>query len=466
MKKYYLGIDLGTSSVKGMVRSAEGDTKKGRAVYGNCENGVVGAWLSAIREMIAELCCGLDGEIAALSLSSQVGTYIVDGETVIDWRSSAGKEELGELRAVISQKEFIDGIGMAHPDIISYPLPRLMYIRKNHPDARDVIMPKELIIRELTGNTVTDVFSMRGIADPKSGRYAEGIIQKLSLSVSLPELKRPTDIGGYVTRKAAEKYGLPCGIPVYLGCNDFFAGLIGMGVYDENTAFDLSGTSEHVGIISKERIADGFVSGAYFNRYCTYGGTKSSGESCAFAMSNFGLDELRKEDIKTVLDERPPIFLPYLSGERAPIFDENAKGVYFGIGRDTNKKHMAYSALEGVVFSLIDIWRSMGGSAADKMICGGGSAKDPLMNMLRAELFDCPVYSVTENDTSALGAAMIAMVADGVYKDIPEAIKNNVTYHSAVYPSGRYKEKLEKRFFVYKKLYSDLSEEFAEFNKI
>jgi len=462
MNAYYLGLDLGTSSVKGILRSADGDTVKGKAGYSDRK---VSAWTDAIQRMLSEMLARLrekNGYVAAVALSSQVGTYVIDGEEIIGWQSSAGKDELLEIKEKISQDEFIRAIGMPHPDIISYPLPRLLYIQRNYPTAREVLMPKELLIRELTGETVTDPFSMRGLVHPQTMRYAEKLMERLGITLRLPPVKAPTDCAGYVTACAAKTYGLDAGTPVYLGCNDFFAGLLGMGVFEAGSAFDLSGTSEHVGFISEDLMPNGVVSGRYFNGYCTYGGTKSSGVSCAFAMKQFGLDGL---DLEQVLGEKPPVFLPYLNGERAPIFDENARGVYFGIREGTEKRHLAYATLEGVVFSLLDIARCNGMPKPDRLILGGGSAVDPLMNRLRAELFGCPVLCVKENDTSALGAVMLAMLGNGVYTDLQEAISACVSYHEPIDPIGSYTKLLEGRFGIYRKLYGDLKETFELFNK-
>ena len=463
MKSYYLGLDLGTSSVKGILRSTDGDSIKGKSAYS--EKSVEG-WKTAIREMLAEMLSELksrNGAVAAIALSSQVGTYVIDEKDVIGWQSAAGKAELAEIKSKITQDEFINVIGMPHPDIISYPLPRLLYIQRHYPNAREVLMPKEILIRELTGKTVTDVFSMRGIVHPETGAYATALMERLGITLSLPPVKRPTDFAGCVSAEAAEKYGLPAGIPVYLGCNDFFAGLLGMGVYDTNTAFDLSGTSEHVGFISEVLVPCGVVSGGYFNGFCTYGGTKSSGVSCSFAMKNFGLKEI--SSLEEMLADRPPVFLPYLNGERAPIFDENARGVYFGIREETEKKHMAYATLEGVTFSLLDIAKHLKMPVPDRLICGGGSAVDPLMNALRAELFGCDVLCVKENDTSALGAVLLAMVGDRAYETIPAAIKDCVSYHEPIKHGGNYQKTLNARFAVYQKLYRDLKETFVLFNE-
>lgn len=457
-KKYYLGIDLGTSSVKGMLKSPDGDTFRARCAY---EAEEPQGWLCAVRTLIGELKALSGGKIAALSLSSQVGTYIVNGSQVIPWSSGAGKEELDYIKSLILPKDFFSGIGMMHPDLVSYPLPRLLYIQTHFGESVEVMMPKELIIRELTGNTVTDVFSMRGIANPSDSTYATDIIDRVGIKIPLHKLRQPTDLAGYVTDRAAAEYGLDAGTPVYLGCNDFFAGLLGMGVYSVGDFFDLSGTSEHVGYISDAINSEAFVSGGYFNGICSYGGTKASGASCDLAINCFGIEDV---DVMRALSKKPPVFLPYLCGERAPIFDEKARGVYFGLGTQTDKECLAYSTLEGVIFSLYDIISSMNAPKPEMLICGGGSARNGLMNLLRATVFDCDVVCTCENDTSALGACMLAMLGDGVYPDAPSAIRDCVKYHPAVNPLRPLRDILMSRFGIYKSLYADLGRTFEKFS--
>ena len=147
-EKYYLGIDIGTSSTKAIARTVDGKVCKAKQGY---SGGEPKAWLEATKAIIAQLSESCGGQIAAISVSSQVGTYIVDGKDVISWRSSVGKEELAQIKELVSEEEFISEIGMPHPDLISYPLPRLTYIQKHYGTKAEVLMPKELLIRELTG---------------------------------------------------------------------------------------------------------------------------------------------------------------------------------------------------------------------------------------------------------------------------------------------------------------------------
>ena len=140
-KKFYLGIDLGTSAAKGIVRDCEGVSFKAKQSY---SEETPSGWLRAVKALIAELKKDLPGEIAAVSFSSQVGTYVVDGKDVLSWRAGIGREELDEIKSAISDEEFAASIGMRHPDLISYPLPRLLHIQRHCGAEVQVLMPKEL----------------------------------------------------------------------------------------------------------------------------------------------------------------------------------------------------------------------------------------------------------------------------------------------------------------------------------
>ena len=460
MSEFYLGIDIGTSSVKAILKSLDGQSFKARCGY---TEKTPDGWTNAVACVLKELKEKADGKIVAISFSSQVGTYIVNGKEVIAWHENVGKEELDFIKSSVSDEEFLEEISMIHPDLISYPLPRFLYIKKRFGNGCEVMMPKDLLIREFTGNSVTDIFSMRGLANTDTCRMSEKLLKRFGISHKLPELRNPFDLAGCVTETACKKYGLDKGIPVYLGCNDFFAGLLGMGICDVGDAFDLSGTSEHIGYISENINPDGFVSGKYFNGFCTYGGTKSSGTSCLFAMENFGLDGVC---VDRCLKPDTPIFLPYLNGERAPIFDENARGVYFGIGQGCDGKTLAYSTLEGVVFSLWDISQSMKMPRPKRLVCGGGSANDAAMNTLRASLYGCELLQAEENDTSALGACIIAMVGHGAVKNIKDAVNICVKYKGSVIPDAEYVELLKKRFAIYRDVYKNLKHTFKTFNDL
>ena len=458
MKKEYIGIDLGTSSVKVLLITAKGTVARAKCAYSAADPE---GWRDALCKAVAELKKTTPlTDVAAISLSSQVGTYITDGGKIVSWSDTAGEAELAEIRGAVSDDEWLQEIEMLHPALISYPLPRLLYIKRHFPRCKAVMMPKEWLIRELTGELVTDCFSWRGLCHTKKKTYSSVLLKRFGIDCTLPSVASPTDRAGYVTETAADRYGLPVHTPVYVGCNDFFAGLLGMGVWKDGAMFELSGTSEHIGAITECRKEGAFVSGPFFNGYATYGGTKASGVACDFAIQQFGIDGVTID----TLDRQPPIFLPYLRGERAPIYNENARGVFFGISDTTERQDMAYAVLEGVVFSLYHISESLGLDVPKRIITGGGSARNGLMATLKAALFGGEVVRVRENDASALGAAMLAMVGDGAV--LSEVIENLVTYETMARPNGELQKRLLERYAIYKKLYTDVADTFEDFARL
>lgn len=458
IEKIFVGIDIGTSSVKALAATGSGTLMKERAAYA-CQTPE--GWISAVKEALGNLTaeCGTE-RLAGIGLSAQVGTYITDAGEVVGWQSSAGTEELEEILSAVEQEEFERELAMRHPRLVSFPLPRLLYIKRHFPACRSVRMPKEILLEALTGNTATDRFSQRGAANTLTGKYSEKLLKKFGLDFDLPLIKESTEIGGRVGERAASEFHLPEGLPVYVGCNDFFAGLIGMGAVGEDTFFDMAGTSEHVGKIAAEAEKTDGICGPFFHGYAIYGGTKAGGLSC-----KFGAAIARPADMETALSKNPPIFLPYLSGERAPIYDENARGVFFGIGAETTKEEMSYAVLEGVAFGIYDIAERLGAKPGGRLLCGGGPSENKTLSAIKAELFGKEIAAAEESDSSALGAAMLAMVGAGKFVDVKEAA-GCVSFRTAAKPTGRYRETLLKRFALYRSLYRDLKEDFKKFGKI
>ncbi|MBQ9070131.1 MAG: hypothetical protein IJY23_02110 [Clostridia bacterium] len=459
MMKDILGIDLGTSSVK-LILTCGDEVKKVRLEYS--EQTPLGWW-----NAICEASKSLDlSSVRGIGLSSQVGTYIIDDKAVIGWDSSIGKQELAELLSEIPSEVFKEQISMPHPSIISYPLPRIKHIVSNYPNAEKICMPKDFICERLTGNFVSDKFSWRGLANLDGCEYSKKLLSHIGAErIKLPKLCEPADLAGFVTPEASKETSIPTGTPVYLGCNDFFAGIIGMGISGEGEIFDITGTSEHLGIIEDKTTdgSDGLVSGKYFFGSAHYGVTASCGKSLKFGQSLYPLD---KVDVKLALSKNPPIFLPYLSGERAPIWDPDARGAFFGINADASPHEMAYSVLEGVAFSVYHVYETMGKPKAKFITVSGGGAKNSSLNVIKSSLFGTPVRVSAEHDASALGAQLLAAVGIGDYESLTEAIEAVRIYRESTEPDISIKSILKERYEIYKSLYVSLKDEFKKLKAI
>lgn len=449
MNPCILGIDLGTSSVKILKKYKDGRIVKLKNTY---KNPLPTGWWDAILELLQEIEWN---DVAAIGLSSQVGTYLVNDKEVISWNQNVGKEELQWWKTKENQETFVKEISMPHPDIISYPLPRLKYIKEHFKDIQKICQPKEYILEKLTGNLVTDKYSWRGLANLETGKYSEYFLQRLSLeSELLPPIKEIDEIAGYTQKINFEKNYLPKGIPVYTGLNDYYAGLLGMGVGQIGQMFDVTGTSEHLGVLQEETVMDtALVSGPYLKHKVHYGVTASSGPSITYGLKLMQESQRKELDLYAMLQKKTPIFLPYVKGERAPIWNPDARGVFFGIEEKCDFEQMAYSVMEGVVFSLYHIYETMNKPEIKKITVSGGAAAIEYLNVLKAEVFGVPIEVVEESDVSALGACMSAAVGLGWYEDYSNVAKEWVTIAKRVEPEGKYKEWFEKRFEIYKELY-------------
>jgi xylulokinase len=450
-----LGIDLGTSSVKMIYNDGE-SVHKVKASY---ISALPDGWWEAV--CIAAKSLDLTG-VRAIGLSSQVGTYIIDGKEVVLWSDPAGKDEVETVISSVTREEYIREIDMPHPRLASYPLPRLLYIKKHFPQAEKVCQPKELLCEKLTGRYVADKFSYRGLAGLKSGRYSQVLLECFGIEASLlPPLAEPFSVIGHVTEHASAVTGIPMGTPVVLGCNDFFAGLAGMGVLESGDAFDITGTSEHLGVLCSviPQDDDGLVCGAYFNEKAHYGVTASSGCSIDFALSLADLSQIKP---KQMLNFHPPLFLPYLNGERAPIWDPDARGVFFGIEKNCTKEALAYAVAEGVCFSLYHIYETMEKPQIKSLTVSGGAGKSSLLNTLKASVFSCPVKVCDEPDASALGAQLLAAVGIGDYGDIASAANANCAVKEVVLPDCDISAEMHRRFEVYRELYPKLKDQFGK----
>ncbi len=455
-----LGIDLGTSSIK-IVGLARGRVvRKFRHSYR--ENTPEG-WIES-------LCIGLSAfageQITAIGLSSQVGTYIVNDSFVLSWQSGEGKEELETVRNNFSEEEFLREISMVHPQILSYPMPRILLLRKRFGEKiYRLCQPKDHLLRFLTGTFMSDPYSWRGLADQTTGRYSRRFLDWLGLDEEvLPELIRPHLAAGTLTEAAARRCGLRSGIPVYTGCNDFYASLIGMGVTDTGSCFDVTGTSEHLGLITEQlQRVPALVSSPYLHANVCYGVTASSGVSLNFGLRELDLEYVSCEVYRNRRDL--PIFLPYLNGERAPIYNAHAKGVFFGLNERTTREEMAYSIMEGVTFSIYHIYSEMEvDRRPERMVLSGGSAANAGLNQMKADLFGIPTVVCRESDTSALGAAIWAAVGERQYSTLQEAAGAVCMYENAFQP--RDSRILQDRFEVYRSIYQSLIPDFERYESM
>ena len=394
---------------------------------------------------------------------------------VFGWGEPGGEAELAKVLSEHEPAYYLDHLAMYHPPMVSYPLPRILWLKNSRPGifgcATRILQPKDYLYFELTGLSASDPYTWRGLAHTTDGTFHPGLLADYGLDPrQLPELYSPWNAPGAVSPSAAERFGIEAGVPVYMGCNDFFAALLGIGIDGAAgtpaagmpVAFDVAGSSEHVGIVTNKPTApDKVISGPFFRDFVEYGVTANSGKAVSWARKVFQ-DAATESDLSSA---DLPLFLPYLDGERAPIFDPQASGVFFGLSGRHSRAQLLRSVFEGVVFSLYHVWTTLGADA-EKMICGGAASRDDRLNQLKADLFALPLEACEEVESSAFGAAICAAVGHRWFDDPAEAQQAWVKSRRIVEPRNGRTPLLRERFEIYRGLYPVLRKQYSELHSL
>ena len=457
MKKV-IGIDLGTSSVKCLATGFGEPVVLSAPYEKDGPEGMISA--------LADIFLRLNGQIdlkntESLGLTGQVGSYITaprhnlhDIKLWLPWYEGGREAFLKKVLSEIDREAFFAMTGMYHPNLSSYPLPNILYIKNTYPGMFDdggcvLCQPKDWLCALLTGDLYSDAASWRGLADWDAKKYAPELIKYAGIEENkLPVIRDWSKID----KNGASLTGLREGTPVAVGYGDFYSALNGMDIKDTGTFFDITGTSEHFGIITEksaktEKLADTPMIFGRFGengRYAHYGVTASSGRALNMARYNFGAAAAANAggfSSSVRVREKAPIFLPYVNGERAPVFDSGARGIFCGVSEKCTPEDLIYSIYEGVVFSLYDIYHELGRPKIKYIKTTGGASGIEILGILKASVFGAPVIGERLlNCGSAMGAVKMA---GGEWE------RHEISREPDAELTGR----LRYRFNVYKRMY-------------
>lgn len=319
-------------------------------------------------------------------------------------------------------------------------LAKLLWFRQHRPscfsEAARFLQAKDFIVARLTGNIDTTDLSDAAHAqwiDLKQQRYLTDVFADLDLANDkLPTLHRGTDTVGRLTGEAAGQLGLQAGIPVVAGAGDGSCAGVGAGSARTGDFYTCLGTTAWISCTADQPIFDRRQ--RLFNMattdgsaYGVYGTAQNAGQSVLWAMDLFGETSEKQFDRDAAL--APPgsdglLFLPYLDGERSPVYDADARGIYFGIGSRHRGMHFRRAVLEGVALalrSIVTVFREQ--AAVDTMkLIGGGARSDLWRQIIGAA---CGVVleqmATPAGDATALGMALTAGTGVGLYPDLTTA---------------------------------------------
>ena len=288
-------------------------------------------------------------------------------------------------------------------------------------------------------------------------------------------------MAGRITPEAAALTGLQAGTPVAAGAADNCAAAVGTGVVAEGSAFITIGTSSVIFAQTSQVEVDPpgrlqTYCAAVPNAWALTSCALSSGLSLRWLRDQVCTEEAREAekqgaDCYALMDEQAAqspiganrlIFLPYLMGERSPILDTDARGAFIGLSAMHERRDLIRAVLEGVVYSLrqnMDLLRSLGVTPAKVRLCGGG-ARSPLWRQMLADVLNLPVSTLQNAESPALGAAILAGVACGMYVDVPSACAALIREDTTVLPDPDRYAAYEPFYRLYCDLYPALKVSF------
>jgi xylulokinase len=412
-----LAIDLGGTSLRAALVTADGTIAALASRPHRTEaEADPRQWWQELQDCAAELPVqnvagiGLSGFTRSQVLVDAAGTPVRPAQCFPDGRAEAEAQQLAGEAA---------GTWM---DMTAFhPLARLRWVARNDPDAfakaRFVLQPKDWLGMRLTGRAASDRIANSRAIDRATGSPTTAPLQRAGLDPSLlPELLDPCELLGRVRNWPA----LEC-LPVFTGSMDTWVATIGAGVGKAGDAYLVSGTTDAGGVLTAiPQPSPGLVTLPWGPGLFHTGGPSGAGADCAaWAGEVLGLHDavaLANLAARANADE-PPIFLPALSGTRAPHWQPGARGALLGLRRDHRPADIARAVLEGVAFADREL---LGELPFSRLVISGGGARSDLWCQIRADVLERPILRA-QGETGLIGAAAIAWTGLGRFPSLGAA---------------------------------------------
>ncbi|MDB5058944.1 MAG: hypothetical protein JWO59_2416 [Chloroflexi bacterium] len=420
----------------------------------------VAAAVEALRQMRQQLgstppaAIGLTGQCPSCTLIDEHGGALATGLIFQDNRATEEARRIAELLGAEAVRART-GLEPSHFLLA----PRLLWLADRYSGLRRarprLAQPRDLVGLHLTGMLATDAThaGCTGLYDLQRDEWTADWIRQLGLDwLDLPPIRRPTTLLGGLTAAAAALTGFPAGLPICLGAADNFCADLAMGATAPGVLGDTSGTSTCLDLsITVPDPAPALSLYRHFLPDLIYAnvGLNATGAVLAWAAALLaGGDLVQLEAMASTAppDCAAPLLLPYLGeGDRA---NAGARGAWHDLGLRHSPAQMARSVYEGLTFALrelVDGFRAAGHPITEARLAGGGS-RSAFWSGLKADVWRLPVRQAIVADASALGAAMLAGVAVGVYPDLPAAQHAATRFEPARTPDPKNAE-------VYQQLY-------------
>ncbi|MEM3173758.1 MAG: xylulokinase [Candidatus Bathyarchaeia archaeon] len=492
---YLMGIDIGTSSTKVLIIDHLGNTVAKSSMEYPVKSPLEGyaeqdpeIWWTATKVSVKRALkeAGIKGsDILAVGFSGQMhGTVLLGREgkplrDAIIWLDKRSLNECDEIHEKIGREKVLDIV--SNLIMPGFTGPTLLWIKKNETHifnrAFKVLLPKDYVRFRLTGSLNTDFSDASAtlLFDVREREWSEYIISNLNFPRDIfPDVLESIQIAGEVTADASEETGLSAGTPVVAGGGDSQVGAMGCGVIEPGLISSNIGTGGQVFAAINEFKFDPKYRVHTFchvvpEKWCLQGAILSAGLSLRWFRDNFAQPEsvvgsLCNIDPYELLSREAElsepgcnglVFLPYLLGERSPHMDPSARGGFFGLTLNHKRHHFIRAIMEGVVFALrdcVEVFRELGVNI-ESIVARGGGARSDLWLQIQADIFNSRVLKVGVEEDPAFGAALLAGIGIGIYKDFRDAREKAVRFTAIKYPDGERAKTYDK---IYTKVYRNL----------
>ena len=479
---YYIGIDLGTSSIKLLLVDETGQiwhtvTREYPLLFpqpGWSEQEPA-HWWQAVREGIPALLQGFDAaKVAGIGAGGQMHGLVALDEAdqvirpAILWNDGRTFREVDYLNDTIG-RERLSAL-TANIAFAGFTAPKLLWMRRNEPEnfrrIRRIMLPKDYINYKLTGVHCCDYSDASGmlLLDVQLKCWSREMLDICGITQEqMPRLYESFQCVGTLLPEVAAELGLPADVKVCAGAGDNAAAAVGTGVVGAGGCNISLGTSGTI-FISSDKFGVDPHNGLHAFAHADGGyhlmGCMLSAASCNkwFMEDILGSDDyagLQAQITPDKLGRSHVYFLPYLMGERSPINDTSARGTFIGMTMDTSRADMLQAVLEGVAFAIrysFEVARSLGIAIPRSMICGGGS-KSPLWRQMIADILGIPLDIPVTEQGPGYGGAMLAMVACGVFESVQQAADKLVRVKDTVQPDPERVALYEKRYQQFRQIY-------------
>ncbi|GMV96827.1 MAG: xylulokinase [Phycisphaerae bacterium] len=381
--------------------------------------------------------------------------------------------------------------------LTGFTAPKILWVRRHDPrtfeKTRKVLLPKDYIRLKLTGEYASEVSDASGtlLLDVKARRWSGELLEKLDLPADLlPRLYESPEVTGGITAEVARLTGLQAGTPVVGGAGDQPAGAVGNGIVRGGIVSATLGTSGVVFAHADQCVPndDGALQSfchAVPGKWCVFGCMLSAGGSLQW-LRNALLAEQVAAARKAGKDAgrlypamiaeaatAPPgceglVFLPYLTGERCPYADPDARGAWVGLTVRHGRSHLVRACLEGITFGMrdqIEIMRARGVPVREVRASGGGAASE-FWRQMQADMYHAKVVTINTREGGALGVALLAAVGTGEYKSVPEACSAAIRVVQALKPRRSAAAAYDALYPCYRGLYQSLREDFRRLGAV